>query len=52
LQLDPSDKDLRSLKDRIAGEILAAQNRGVQFKQVAGTARQFAAQGYRKFAGA
>lgn len=51
LQLDPSDKDLRSLKERIAGEILVAQSKGVQFKPVAGTARQFAAQGYRKFAG-
>lgn len=46
LTRDATDKDLRSLKERVSAEILSAQNRGVQFKPVTGTARQFAANAY------
>ncbi len=51
LRRDPTDKDLRLLKDRVSAEILSAESRGVQFKSAAGTAQQFAANAYAKRAG-
>lgn len=46
LKLDAGDKDLRALRDRLATDIAAAEARGVKFKPVFGTARQYAAQAY------
>lgn len=46
LRLDPTDKDLRQLRDRIATEITAAEARGVAFKPVTGTAREYAEAAY------
>jgi len=46
LRLDPSDKDLRLLRDRLTGDIAAAEARGVAFKPVTGTARKYAEDAY------
>ncbi len=46
LRLDPSDKDLRLLRDRLTSDISAAEARGVAFKSVTGTARQYAESAY------
>lgn len=45
---DPTDKDLRQLKERITEDIGKAEARGVQFKSAAGTAEKFAANAYAK----
>lgn len=46
LKLDAGDKDLRSLRDRLTMEIAGAEARGVAFKPVNGTARQYAEAAY------
>lgn len=46
LKLDPSDKDLRQLRDRLAADIAKAEADGYPFKPVAGTARSYAEEAY------
>jgi tetratricopeptide (TPR) repeat protein/energy-coupling factor transporter ATP-binding protein EcfA2 len=46
LRRDGTDKDLRALKERIASEMQAAAERGVQFKPANGTAEQYAEKAY------
>lgn len=46
LKLDAGDKDLRSLRDRLTMDIAGAEARGVAFKPVTGTARQYAEAAY------
>lgn len=46
LKLDPSDKDLRQLRERIAADIAKGEAENYPFKPVAGDARAYAAQAY------
>lgn len=46
LRRDGTDKDLRTLKERITSEIEAAAARGVAFKPASGTAEQYAEKAY------
>ncbi|MDX2138264.1 MAG: NB-ARC domain-containing protein [Chloroflexota bacterium] len=46
LKLDPNDRDLRKLKERIETDLLDAEARGVTFIEVAGTAQEYAENAY------
>lgn len=46
-QLEPSDRDVKALKDKIAGELLAEEAQGVKQAAVTGTAREYAANAYK-----
>jgi tetratricopeptide (TPR) repeat protein/energy-coupling factor transporter ATP-binding protein EcfA2 len=46
LKLDPNDRDLRKLKERIETDLLDAEARGVSFIEVTGTAQEYARNAY------
>jgi tetratricopeptide (TPR) repeat protein len=46
-RLEPYDRDVNNLKQRIAGELAMQQAQGIEQKRVSGTARDYAANAYK-----
>jgi hypothetical protein len=46
-RLEPHDRDVNNLKQRIDAELIMQQSQGVEQKPVSGSARDYAANAYR-----